>query len=77
MGVRFRKSVKICKGAVIGMASIIMPGVTIGEGAIVAAGSLVSKDVPAWSFVAGRPAKVVKELMTRDEMQKLKLEQML
>jgi UDP-3-O-[3-hydroxymyristoyl] glucosamine N-acyltransferase len=71
------RPVKICKGAAIGMASIIMPGVTIGEGAIVAAGSLVSKDVPAWSIVAGRPAKVVKELMTRDEMQKLKLEQML
>lgn len=69
------RPVKICKGAVVGMASIVMPGVTIGEGAIVAAGSLVSRDVPAWTFVAGRPAKVVKEMITREEAEKLKLEQ--
>lgn len=69
------RPVKICKGAVVGMASIVMPGVTIGEGAIVAAGSLVSRDVPAWTFVAGRPAKVVKEMLTREEAEKLKSEQ--
>ena len=69
------RPVKICKGAVVGMASIVMPGVTIGEGAIVAAGSLVSRDVPAWTFVAGRPAKVVKEMVTREEAEALKQEQ--
>ena len=46
----------------IGMNVIILKGVTIGEGAIVGAGSVVTKDVPAWTVVAGNPAKVVKHL---------------
>lgn len=41
--------------------AIILPGVTIGDGAIVAAGAVVNKDVPPRSIVAGVPAKVVKE----------------
>lgn len=68
------RPVRICKGAVIGMGTIVMPGVTIGEGAIIAAGSLVSKDIPAWTFAVGRPAKVVKELKTREETELLKAE---
>lgn len=43
----------------IGSKSQIMPGVTIGEGAIVAAGSVVTKSVPAGMVVAGNPAKVL------------------
>lgn len=39
----------------------ILKGVTIGDGAIVAAGAVVTKDVPAYSLVAGNPARVVKE----------------
>jgi len=42
--------------------SIILKGVTIGKGAIVAAGSVVTKDVPPFSLVAGNPAKIVKKL---------------
>ena len=45
----------------IGTKSTILKGVTIGEGAIVAAGSVVTKDVPSHSLVAGNPAKVIKE----------------
>jgi acetyltransferase-like isoleucine patch superfamily enzyme len=41
--------------------SMIMKGVTIGDGAVVAAGSVVTKDVPAGALVAGNPAKVIKE----------------
>lgn len=44
----------------IGMNVIILKGVKIGKGAVVAAGSVVTKDVPAWSVVAGNPAMVVK-----------------
>lgn len=56
------KPIKICDDAWIGMNVIILKGVTIGEGAIVGAGSVVTKDVPAWSVVAGNPAKIVKRL---------------
>lgn len=56
------KPIKICNDAWIGMNVIILKGVTVGEGAIVGAGSVVTKDVPAWTVVAGNPAKVVKSL---------------
>lgn len=59
------KPIKICDDAWIGMNVIILKGVTIGEGAVVGAGSVVTKDVPAWTVVAGNPAKVVKELKER------------
>ncbi len=45
----------------IGPRAIILPGVTIGEGAVVAAGAVVTKDVPAFAFVGGVPAKVIGE----------------
>jgi len=54
--------IHICKGSSIGTQSFIMPGVTIGEGAIVGAGALVTKDVPAYTIVVGRPAKVLREI---------------
>lgn len=54
--------VTIKKGACISIGAIIMPGVTVGEGAIVGAGAVVTKNVPAWTIVAGNPAKVIKEL---------------
>lgn len=60
------KPIHLCKGSLVGMDSFIMPGVTIGEGAIVGAGSLVTKDVPAWTVATGRPAKVVKEIPKRE-----------
>jgi acetyltransferase-like isoleucine patch superfamily enzyme len=47
------------KGASIGANSTILPGVEIGEGAMVAAGALVTKNVPAWKLAIGFPAKVV------------------
>lgn len=53
------------KGCVIGMRSVIMPGVTIGEGAIVGIGSLVTKDVPPYSVVVGNPARIVKSFPTK------------
>lgn len=54
--------IRICDKAWIGMNAIILKGVTVGEGAVVGAGSVVTHDVPAWSVVAGNPARVVKML---------------
>ncbi len=45
----------------IGAHVLILPGVTIGEGSIVAMGSVVTKDVPKYSLVGGNPARVIKE----------------
>lgn len=56
------KSVTIKKNAWIGADATIMPGVTVGENAVVAAGALVTKDVPDNTLVAGIPARVVKTL---------------
>ncbi len=46
----------------IGFNSIVLKGVTIGEGAVVGAGSVVTKDVSAWTVVAGNPARVIREI---------------
>ncbi len=46
------------KGASIGARSVILPGITIGEWAMIGAGSVVTKDVPAHALVFGNPAKV-------------------
>ncbi len=50
------------KGASIGSNATILCGVTIGEGAIVGAGSVVTKNVPDWTVVAGVPARKIREL---------------
>lgn len=44
----------------IGANSVILPGITIHKGAVVAAGSIVTKDVPEYAIVAGNPAKILK-----------------
>ena len=59
------KPIVLKKGCLIGMESFVLPGVTVGEGAIVGAGSLVVKDIPAWTVATGRPAKVVREIPHR------------
>lgn len=55
-------SVYIRKNAWIGAGAIILPGVTVGENAIVAAGAVVAKDVPDNTVVAGIPAKIIKTI---------------
>ncbi|MFQ5805446.1 MAG: acyltransferase [Phycisphaerae bacterium] len=49
----------------IGMHSIILPGVTLGEGSVVGAGSVVTKDTAPWTVVAGNPARVIRTLSGR------------
>ena len=50
---------RVCRRASIGSSAVILPGITIGEGAIVGAGSVVTRDVPAFATVKGNPARVV------------------
>jgi acetyltransferase-like isoleucine patch superfamily enzyme len=55
----------IKKGAWIGVGATILPGVTIGENSIVAAGAVVSKDVPDNTIVGGIPAKFIKSITNK------------
>ncbi|MBP2032211.1 acetyltransferase-like isoleucine patch superfamily enzyme [Clostridium algifaecis] len=55
----------------IGMNSIILSNVTIGQGAIIGAGSVVTKDVPPYAIVCGNPAKVVKYRFNKDTIDKM------
>ncbi|MCC8020144.1 MAG: sugar O-acetyltransferase [Rikenellaceae bacterium] len=58
----YSRPIVIGRRAWIGAAAVILPGVTVGENAIVAAGAVVTKDVPADTIVAGVPAKVVRRI---------------
>lgn len=56
----------IKRGASIGSGATVLCGVTVGEYAIVGAGSVVTKEVPAYTVVAGNPARVIKELARKE-----------
>jgi acetyltransferase-like isoleucine patch superfamily enzyme len=58
--------VRVEDKAWVGYGCTLLPGITVGEGAIVGAGSVVTRDVPPWTVVAGNPARVIREL-TQDE----------
>lgn len=62
------KPIHICDKVWIGFNAIILKGVTIGEGAIVGAGAVVTKDVPPYTVVAGNPARVVKKLQPEEKV---------
>ena len=55
--------VDIGSNVMIGANCTILPGVTIGDNAIVGAGSVVTKDVPAYTFVAGNPARSIRHIV--------------
>jgi acetyltransferase-like isoleucine patch superfamily enzyme len=52
--------VRICAWADVGVNAVVLPGVTIGKGAIVGAGAVVTRDVPPFAVVAGVPAKFIR-----------------
>lgn len=75
----FNKIEAISKGIIIveddvwiGTNVLVLSGVTIGKGSIVAAGAVVTKDVPPYSFVGGVPAKVIKYRFNQEIIEKLK-----
>lgn len=55
----------------IGYNAIIMPGVNVGDGAIIASGSVVTKDVEAYSVVGGNPAKLIRKRFDDETIAKL------
>ena len=57
-----RKNIHVDKKVWLGASVTVLPGVMIGDGAIIAAGAIVTKDVPARTIAAGVPARVVKEI---------------
>ena len=58
-------------GAWIGMRAMVMPGVTIGEGAVVASGAIVTKDVAPYAIVAGNPAVPIRKRFSDDVIEAL------
>lgn len=56
------RKVTIEDGSWVGLASIILPGVTVGHGSVVASGAVVMQDVPPNSYVEGNPARVMRQL---------------
>jgi maltose O-acetyltransferase len=69
-GCEFTRPVVIEDDVWVGGAAIILPGVTIGKGSTVAAGAVVTKDVPPRTVVAGNPARVIKSLEAEGEQAK-------
>lgn len=61
-GNHMSKPIRIQSGAWIGARTVILPGVTIGAGAVVAAGAVVTRDVPPDTLVAGVPARILRAL---------------
>ena len=55
-------TVRICKGGCVLANSTVLPGVTVGEMSLVAAGAVITKDVPPFTLVGGTPAKFIKNL---------------
>lgn len=67
-GAEMYKKTLVKKGASIGANATIVCGIVIGEYAMVAAGAVVTKDVPEYTLVAGVPAKVIRKISLDDEI---------
>ena len=63
-----RNAPRILHGARVGGGSVLLPGVTIGENALVGSGSVVTKDVPNFAIVIGNPARIVGTVPLEDRI---------
>jgi acetyltransferase-like isoleucine patch superfamily enzyme len=68
-----KESISIGNDVWIGTKAIILRGVKVGNGAIIGAGAVVTKDVPSYSIVAGVPAKVLKYRFSNEEIYKIEI----
>jgi len=63
-----RRAPRIQRAARVGGGSVLLPGITVGENALVGAGSVVTRDVPDGAIVAGNPARVVGEVRSEERI---------
>lgn len=62
----YGKEVRIGDNVWIGGNTVICPGVTVGDCCVIGAGSVVTKDIPAWTIAAGNPCRVIREITDAD-----------
>ena len=64
-GPEFAKEIHVGEDCWLGGNVIVLPGITVGKGATIGAGSVVTKDVPAFHVVAGNPARILRKIQTK------------
>lgn len=74
-GFEYGKPVTIGDNVWIGGNSVILPGVRIGANSVIGAGSVVSRDVPAWSVAAGNPCRVIRSVTEEDRRRLFRTEE--
>ena len=67
LGYEYGIDVTIGNNVWIGGNTVILPGINIGDNVVIGAGSVVTKDIPAWSFAAGNPCKVIRKITEEDK----------
>lgn len=67
--IEYTRPITIGDDCWVGGHTIILPGVTIGDGVTIGAGSIVTKDIPSWSVAMGQPARVVKKVKELPRME--------
>lgn len=72
MDLTFKGPIEIGNDVWIGARSVILSGVKIGNGAIIAANSVVTKDIPEYAIAAGVPAKVIGQRFDEEKLKKVK-----